>query len=111
MTALQVKEYYVAFADKGQKRTACGLPPRREILFHRERTMEGIDLELLLKQTAHDVRTPLTTIGGFADLLASDNSLPAGARENAALIVAETKRLNDILEAFFARMTSKPDKA
>ncbi|MDI1242047.1 MAG: histidine kinase dimerization/phospho-acceptor domain-containing protein [bacterium] len=58
-------------------------------------------LDKLVRKTGHDVRTPITTIAGFADLLAEDRSLPEGARDIAATIVTETRRLSDMLETFF----------
>ena len=78
--------------------------------------MDQIDCEVghipgLIRKTAHDVRTPLTSISGFAELLAEDVSLSAGARENAELILAETRRLAGMLEDFFNEITSKPEEA
>ena len=67
--------------------------------------MENSDLGRLrtrLQETAHDVRTPLTTIAGFADLLLDDSSLSSSARDNATTIVEETRRLTAILESFFS---------
>jgi signal transduction histidine kinase len=59
------------------------------------------EFHIKVRKTAHDVRTPLTTIAGFADLLASDASLSASARDHAATIIEETRRLSEMLEAFF----------
>lgn len=59
-------------------------------------------LRTRLQETAHDVRTPLTTIAGFADLLMDDSSLSPSARDNATAIVEETRRLTVILESFFS---------
>ena len=59
------------------------------------------DFHELINRAAHDVRTPLTTIAGFADLLMHDASLSPAARENAAMIVEETRRLTERLQAFF----------
>ena len=55
----------------------------------------------LVNRAAHDVRTPLTTIAGFADLLLQDASLSPTARESAVMIVEETRRLTEILQSFF----------
>ena len=54
-----------------------------------------------IRKTAHDVRTPLTTIAGFADLIAGDRSLPESARTSASTIVDEARRLSEMLETFF----------
>lgn len=66
-------------------------------------------LHKFVRKTAHDVRTPITTIAGFADLLAEDKALPEGSRDLAATIVTETRRLSDMLEAFFDELSSKPE--
>ena len=63
----------------------------------------------LVRRAAHDVRTPITTIAGFADLLAEDKALPEASRDIAATIVAETRRLSDLLEAFFDELSAKPE--
>lgn len=66
-----------------------------------------------LRKTAHDVRTPLTSIAGFAQLLIEDGTLSADARDNAETIREEAKRLADMLEIFFDEMAealgAKPD--
>ncbi|MEQ1762776.1 MAG: histidine kinase dimerization/phospho-acceptor domain-containing protein [Pyrinomonadaceae bacterium] len=67
--------------------------------------MDQQELHKRVRKTAHDVRTPITTIAGFADLLAEDKSLPEASRDIAATIVAETRRLSGMLEAFFDEIT------
>lgn len=59
------------------------------------------ELHTKVRKAAHDVRTPLTTIAGFADLLANDASLSASARDHATTIIEETRRLSEMLETFF----------
>ena len=66
-------------------------------------------LHKFVRKTAHDVRTPITTIAGFADLLAEDKALPEASRDVASTIVTETRRLSDMLEAFFAEISNKPE--
>jgi signal transduction histidine kinase len=63
------------------------------------------DFHKKVRKTAHDVRTPLTTIAGFADLLANDASLSASARDQAGTIIEETRRLSQMLEAFFDELS------
>lgn len=60
-------------------------------------------------KAAHDVRTPITTIAGFADILAEDKALPEASRDIAATIVAETRRLSEMLETFFDEISRKPE--
>ena len=62
-----------------------------------------------MRKAAHDTRTPLTSIAGFAQFLIEDESLSADARENARIILEESKRLSDGLEAFFAEITGMLD--
>ena len=71
--------------------------------------MERDILHKFVRKTAHDVRTPITTIAGFADLLAEDKALPESSRDIAATIVTETRRLSDMLEAFFNELSAKPE--
>lgn len=71
--------------------------------------MDVQELHKLVRKTAHDTRTPITTIAGFADLLADDKSLPDASRDIAATIVAETRRLSEMLETFFDEISSKPE--
>jgi signal transduction histidine kinase len=66
-------------------------------------------LDKVVRKTAHDVRTPITTIAGFADLLAEDKALPDATRDIAATIVTETRRLSEMLEAFFDELTAKAE--
>ncbi len=72
-------------------------------------SMDQDSFNKLVRKTAHDVRTPITTIAGFADLLAEDKTLPEGSRDIAATIVTETRRLSDMLEAFFDEISTKPE--
>ncbi|MEO6466886.1 MAG: histidine kinase dimerization/phospho-acceptor domain-containing protein [Pyrinomonadaceae bacterium] len=69
--------------------------------------MENQEHYKLIRKTAHDVRTPITTIAGFADLLTADNALPDASRDIAATIVAETRRLSDMLESFFDELNRR----
>lgn len=61
-----------------------------------------------VRKTAHDVRTPITAIAGFADLLAEDSKLPEESREMAATIGTETRRLSEMLESFFEEINAEP---
>lgn len=71
--------------------------------------MDPEELHKRVRRTAHDVRTPITAIAGFADLLAEDTTLSESSRDMAATIVAETRRLSEMLEAFFDEISSKPE--
>lgn len=71
--------------------------------------MDKQELHKLVRKTAHDVRTPITAIAGFADLLAENTNLPRASRDMAATIVAETRRLSEMLESFFDAVTIQPE--
>ena len=67
------------------------------------------ELRKRVRKAAHDVRTPLTSIAGFAQLLVEDASLSADARQNAETVLGETERLYEMLENFFDEMTETLD--
>lgn len=67
------------------------------------------DRRTYIRKAAHDVRTPLTSIAGFAQLLIEDVTLSADARENAETILDEANRLSEMLETFFDEMTQTFD--
>lgn len=71
--------------------------------------MNQQELHKFVRKTAHDVRTPITTIAGFADLLAEDNALPEASRDIAATVVAETRRLSEMLESFFDELSANSE--
>lgn len=77
----------------------------------RQRTdiMDEQEFHKRVRKAAHDVRTPITTIAGFADLLAEDSKLPESSRDIAATIVAETRRLSQMLESFFDEISVRPE--
>jgi two-component system OmpR family sensor kinase len=66
-------------------------------------------LRARVRKAAHDVRTPLTSIAGFAQLLLEDGTLSPGARENAETVLEEAKRLSEMLESFFDEVTETLD--
>jgi len=53
-------------------------------------------------QIAHDIRTPLVVIGGYARSLSEDASLPAEARETLGIVVGEVRRLEGIVNSVLA---------
>jgi signal transduction histidine kinase len=74
--------------------------------------MADLDKQALrarVRKGAHDVRTPLTSIAGFAQLLMEDGTLPPDARENTGIILEEAKRLSVMLDAFFDEVTETLD--
>lgn len=66
-------------------------------------------LRARVRSAAHDVRTPLTSIAGFAQLLIEDKTLDFDAHENAGIILEEARRLSEMLDAFFEEVTDTLD--
>jgi signal transduction histidine kinase len=62
-------------------------------------TMNEHELKQLrdaFRKLSHDVRSPLTSIRGLAEITLEDPSLSDDARENLRLLVADAERLTDM---------------
>jgi signal transduction histidine kinase len=55
------------------------------------------ELKTAFRKLSHDVRSPLTSILGLADLTRDDASLSDDARENLSLIVSDAERLSTMM--------------
>ncbi|MEO8649700.1 MAG: histidine kinase dimerization/phospho-acceptor domain-containing protein, partial [Acidobacteriota bacterium] len=55
-----------------------------------------------LQQMSHEVRTPLTSIIGFSELLLEDESFDPRSRENLKIISDEAKRLAEMLNHYIS---------
>jgi two-component system phosphate regulon sensor histidine kinase PhoR len=51
---------------------------------------------------SHELRTPISSIGGVAELLVSDERIPADAREFLSIISAESQRVSRMLSTFLS---------
>ncbi|HEX7173928.1 MAG TPA: GAF domain-containing sensor histidine kinase [Pyrinomonadaceae bacterium] len=51
---------------------------------------------------SHELRTPITSINGFAELLATDDTLPESAREFLGIIHSESQRLVRMINTFLS---------
>ena len=68
------------------------------------------ELQTAFRKLSHDVRSPLTSILGLAEITLEDPSLSEDARENLRLLVSDAERLtemtikaiDDIESRFFA---------
>jgi signal transduction histidine kinase len=56
----------------------------------------------MLSLMSHELRTPITSINGFAELLATDERIPADAREFLSIISAESQRVSRMLSTFLS---------
>lgn len=62
----------------------------------------------LITNVAHDLKTPLTSIVSYADLLATESDLPEQAREYAGVLLQKAERLKILIQDLFdlSRATS-----
>ncbi len=58
----------------------------------------------LARTMLHDIRSPLTSIGGFAQLMLRDNSNGGESRENLNIIVIQAQKIDEILANFLSDM-------
>ena len=58
---------------------------------------ELIELRTTIRTLSHDVRSPLTSILGLAELTLEDSSLSEDARENLTMLVSDAERLTDMM--------------
>lgn len=65
-------------------------------------TEEGVNREIL--DLAHQLRTPLTSILGFAELLLEDDSITGKSREYLEIILDESQKLSEMISARVADM-------
>jgi len=79
-----------------------------DITEHKE--LEHIKDELL-GAVNHEMRTPLTAIAGFSELLCDDPTLPEHARQHLQIIFAETEKLQQLIENFMEVRRLKTDRA
>jgi len=56
----------------------------------------------MISLMSHELRTPLTSINGFAELLATDDTLPEQAKEFVTIIANESQRLSRMINTFLA---------
>lgn len=57
-----------------------------------------------IRKLSHDLRTPLTSVLGFSELLLEDGSIQGESREYLAIVASEAQRLADLLTAFLDRI-------
>ncbi|MEP7149433.1 MAG: histidine kinase dimerization/phospho-acceptor domain-containing protein [Acidobacteriota bacterium] len=58
--------------------------------------------ESAVREMSHEVRTPLTSIMGFAELLLEDENLTGQTREYLEVISEESRRLSGILDHYLS---------
>jgi hypothetical protein len=65
----------------------------------------------MLAAVNHEMRTPLTAIAGFSELLGDDPTLPADSRLYLRTIFAETEKLQQLINTFMEVRRLKTDRA
>jgi signal transduction histidine kinase len=71
----------------------------RDVTLAREYEKLKSDMIALM---SHEMRTPLTSINGFAELLSQDEKLPTESREFLTIIRNESQRLSRMINTFLA---------
>ncbi|HEY5839606.1 MAG TPA: histidine kinase dimerization/phospho-acceptor domain-containing protein, partial [Pyrinomonadaceae bacterium] len=54
----------------------------------------------MISLMSHELRTPLTSINGFAELLVTDDNIPAESREFLQIISNESQRMSRMIDTF-----------
>lgn len=67
------------------------------------------EFELTVREMSHNLRTPLTSIMGFAELLLEDESLTGQTREYLTVISDEARRLSGMLNHYLAVLLVESD--
>ena len=83
--------YYHGFERKGQRS-----PMRRVVHRSIMQDSEKTELRDAFHKLSHDIRSPLTSILGLAEITLDDASLSEDARENLSMIVADAERLTEM---------------
>jgi signal transduction histidine kinase len=65
----------------------------------------------LLSSVNHEMRTPLTAISGFAELLKNEQEIPEQHRHNIGIIFSEAEKLNELVNNFLDVRRLKIDRA
>jgi two-component system, OmpR family, phosphate regulon sensor histidine kinase PhoR len=65
--------------------------------------------ESTIREMSHDVRTPLTSIMGFAELLLEDETIIGQPREYLEVISGEARRLSEMLNHYLSVLLVESD--
>lgn len=94
-----------AYYEYSQKLTNIGQGMEKAL----EMQMKGERMKIdLITNVSHDLKTPLTSIIGYVDLLSRDETLSDEARDYVTILIKKTERLKDIISDLFelAKSTS-----
>lgn len=94
-----------AYYEYSQKLTNIGQGMEKAL----ETQMRGERMKIdLITNVSHDLKTPLTSIIGYVDLLSKDETLSAESRDYVSILINKTERLKAIISDLFelAKATS-----
>ncbi len=94
-----------AYYEYSQKLTNIGQGMEKAL----ETQMKGERMKIdLITNVSHDLKTPLTSIIGYVDLLSRDQTLSAESRDYVTILINKTERLKSIISDLFelAKATS-----
>ena len=94
-----------AYYEYSQKLTNIGQGMKKAL----ETQMKGERMKIdLITNVSHDLKTPLTSIIGYVDLLSKDETLSAESRDYVSILINKTERLKAIISDLFelAKATS-----
>ena len=94
-----------AYYEYSQKLTNIGQGMEKAL----ETQMKGERMKIdLITNVSHDLKTPLTSIIGYVDLLSRDQTLSAESRDYVTILINKTERLKAIISDLFelAKATS-----
>ena len=94
-----------AYYEYSQKLTNIGQGMEKAL----ETQMKGERMKIdLITNVSHDLKTPLTSIIGYVDILSRDQTLSAESRDYVTILINKTERLKSIISDLFelAKATS-----
>lgn len=63
----------------------------------------------IVSEMSHAMRTPLTSVIGFSELMLEDESLQGSNREYAQIISDEARQLAELLDRFVAELRARSE--
>lgn len=63
---------------------------------------DEMKFETTIREMSHEVRTPLTSIMGFAELLLEDETITGQTREYLTVISDESRKLSEMLNHYLS---------
>ena len=106
--AKSASEILTLRADTKYQALACSGEKNNTIMNNEE--TEEINIENIthiIEGMSHDMRSPLTTIGGFTELLLKNDAIQGESREYLHIILDESRKISKILAKFLSDVEAK----